>query len=233
MKIVIRDYISGFRISRIRERYGSQFFGAMYFGIYLLAIAPISLGNAEVETYVNYYILACVTMFSIYSVWTHPVGMSKLMYLCPMSEMERWDYLMKSYLLKIGVPLLTALVTSGALCAAGRINWAYAMLVFAGNAGVILCNSLLLEKRVREDLKQKKGILLSGSWDGWDTLGIITAFFWVVFLLIGVTWQSEMLSVVGIVTALIMSAIELPLTMRILRNVRKVMELTMNYEKAV
>lgn len=232
MKLVIRDYFSGFRISKIKARYGKDFFVATYWGTYLLLVAVTWMGKTDIETVLNYYILAFLTLFCMYSVWLHPVSLSKLLYLCPMSELERRDYLVKSYLFKIGVPLGIALVEIGILCVLHRINWAYAILMFASNAGIILCNSLMVEKRVRKNLEQKRGMFLSANSDGWETLGMIVSFCMVIYLLVGIQWQNKMMGISGIVTAIIILIVELPLTVRIIKRAGGVIELAMNYESA-
>ena len=58
MKMVVRDYMAAFRLSRIKERYGSNFFGMFYLGIYLVAIMPTAvLGQNGANKYIaEYYV---------------------------------------------------------------------------------------------------------------------------------------------------------------------------------
>lgn len=234
MNMVIREYLAEFRLGRMKEKYGSYLWSYFYLGFYMLTVFPIFLWSDHSEYRVGnmiiYYVLVVLMLFSFYSDMLHPIGMTKLMYLCPMSASQRRQYLLRSYWFKIAVSIGvtgTVLLVLGAL---EMINWAYAGLMFLNMVEITLCCSLMMEKRMKESLEKKKLFMLSNSIDGWETFGIVFAMLIGFFMLLSVNWQNEMTGVMGIVMAVIMLVVELPLAIRTVRRVNDVIGMAMNYE---
>ena len=232
MKMVIRDYMAAFRLSRIKERYGSNFFGMFYLGIYLVAIMPTAvLGQNGASKYIaEYYVLVCLLLFCMYSSQLHPIEMSKLLYLCPMSRQERREYLLKSYLLKIGVIFVASALGLILILNIGKLNLIYATLFLCANMGLAISSSLMNAKRIRACIDKRKSVVMSSGADGRETAAIIVSICLALFLLICVDSQEEMQGVVGVVIALVLLVVELPLVITMLKRVRPTIEQAMNYE---
>ena len=232
MKMVVRDYMEAFRVSRIKEEYGNNYFGMFYMGIYMLLIVPMAvlIQKMSDKSLAEYYILACLLLFSMYSSQVHPIGMSKLQYLCPMSRQERRDYLLKSYWLKIGVIVAVSAIVVAVLEIVGKLNPVYAILYLCAMTGVAISNSLKSAKRIRTCLDEKKSVILSSGADIRETEAVIVSICVVIFLLICVENQDDMRGMAGIVISLVMLLVELPLVITLLKRVKPTIELAMNYE---
>lgn len=232
MKRVVRDYMEAFRVSRIKEEYGNNYFGMLYMGIYMLLIVPMAVLTQRMsdKSLAEYYILACLLLFGVYSSQVHPVGMSKLQYLCPMSKQERKAYLLKSYWLKIGVIVAVSAIAVAVLEIMGKLNPVYAILYLLAMTGVAISNSLKNAKRVRTCLEEKKSVLLSSGADIREMEAVIVSIGVVFFLLICVGNQDDMQGMAGIVISLIMLFVEMPLVITLLKRVKPTIEQAMNYE---
>lgn len=232
--MIIREYLAEFRLGRMKEKYGSYLWSYFYLGFYTLTIFPIFLWSDHSEhqagNMISYYVLAVLMLFSFYSDMLHPIGMTKLMYLCPMSERQRRQYLIHSYWFKIAVSTGVTLLGLLVLGVLHLINWAYAGLMFLNIVEITLCCSLMMEKRMKESLEKKKLFMLSNSRDGWETFGIVLALLLGFFMLLSVNWQEEMIGILGIVMAIIMLAVELPIAIRTVKRVNDVIRMAMNYE---
>lgn len=232
MKRVVRDYMEAFRVSRIKEEYGNNYFGMLYMGIYMLLIVPMVVLTQRMsdKSLAEYYILACLLLFGVYSSQVHPVGMSKLQYLCPMSKQERKAYLLKSYWLKIGVIVAVSAIAVTVLEIMGKLNPVYAILYLCAMTGVAISNSLKNAKRMRTCLEEKKSVLLSSGADIREMEAVIVSIGVVFFLLICVGNQDDMQGMAGIVISMIMLFVELPLVITLLKRVKPTIEQAMNYE---
>lgn len=232
MRMVIQEYLAAFRISKIKERYGKNYFGMFYFGIYMLVSMPtLVLGqNGGNNNVVEFYGLVCLLLFCVHSSQLHPIGLSKLMYLCPMSKLERRRYLLKSYLLKIGVIFLVSVVVLTLLGFVGKLNLVYIILFLCANMGLAISNSLLNAKRIKTCVDEKRLVMMSSGADGWETAAIIVSMCVSLFLLICLECQEDMQGILGIVMSVILLVFELPLVIKILKRVRPTMEQAMNYE---
>ena len=232
MKMVVRDYMAAFRLSKIKERYGNNFFGMFYFGLYLVVIMPTTvLGQNGASKYIaEYYVLVCLLLFCMYSSQLHPIELSKLLYLCPMSRQERRDYLLKSYWFKIGMIFVVSVLGLILIGNIEKLNPVYAILFLCANMGLAISSSLMNAKRIRACIDKRKSVVMSSGADGRETAAIIVSICLALFLLICVDSQEEMQGVVGVVITLVLLVVELPLVITMLKRVRPTIEQAMNYE---
>lgn len=115
-KYIIGDFFSAFRIDRLKQNKAS--FTCICLTAYIIWMSifvnrgwsdrEIAWRNVIVEN-----ALFLPMIFSFCSVMAHPVQLTKMMYLCPMSPGERRRYIYGSYYFRIGMHML---VFAAGLC---------------------------------------------------------------------------------------------------------------------
>lgn len=110
---VIKDYFQAFRSTNWEE--GVLPCSFVIFPVYTVATI-FWQGKFADFSLVALISMLLLFVFTGYSVMRHPIRLSKLMYLSPMSREERLIYLKLSYIAKIVIPEIVALVVGCMLC---------------------------------------------------------------------------------------------------------------------
>lgn len=110
-KWVVRDYFAAFRWEKSKEwlKTGNAWWFILYFGLLFPSICGMWSSDQMVSVY---YIMALPVMFSAFSTAVHPVGLPKVMYLCPMEQERREEYVAKSYLFRMLVVVLLEMMVA-------------------------------------------------------------------------------------------------------------------------
>lgn len=104
---VVQDYIHAFRWSRMKQSY------PLWAIIYWLLFLPMLSGweqRDSVGKVMEYWLIAVPILFGFASARLFPVSIRKIMFLCPMDDVERKQYLMMGYYLKVAVTCVVELV---------------------------------------------------------------------------------------------------------------------------
>lgn len=111
---VIKDYFQAFRSTNWEE--GVLPCSFVIFPVYTVATTIFWQGKFADFSLVALISMLLLFVFTGYSAMRHPIRLSKLMYLSPMSREERLIYLKLSYIAKIVIPEIVALVVGCMLC---------------------------------------------------------------------------------------------------------------------
>lgn len=223
---VIRDYFAAFRWEKIKAGKQVVAWVNCFNFLFVLPLSWQIFSSAEATA--RFYLVMLPVIFTLFALSLYPAMLPKIMYLCPMSWEQRMEYLNKSRLVRILVPLVMLSVGVAILSGMGMVSWNFGVgvllneilfAVFAASVmnengyGALDANG----KRV-VDWDSKTGIL-----EGCMTFLVIIT----VFVYAGITWDITMpwwgsLLLIGIPTAL-----ELPIVIYFCRrwpeNVKRVL----------
>lgn len=233
MKMVIRDYFAAFRMDQIKANYaGSNLSGYWYLMACGLVILPAlqQLFARPLEVIIRFYVTAVLLLFALYAALLHPVALSKLLYLCPMSEAERRAYIRKSYGFKIGFAVGLSVLGMGVLRMFGWINGVFGLIVIAQTGAVAVCNSLVTTDRKPACGGEKESFHRCESRDGWETLAIIVSLVCIFLTMLCAVWSKDFRDITAIVAAACMVCMELPLTLMMAGRVKPALERAIHYE---
>lgn len=148
LKKIAVDYFRAYSRRGIRERWktnGGELAG-MIGMIYPLIVALFQMDSDEKII----CLLVCLPMlYNLFSLYMHPVGLCKMMYLCPMEPDERRRYIRSSYRFGILVRMSVAVIGVGA------VMMFYDCSVIAVTE--ILLNDLVLSLLIPSRKSQKEG----------------------------------------------------------------------------
>lgn len=110
LKKVVLDYMDSLRWSRIKNAHN---FSTAWFYIYMLTIFPMLLSINETLTKLGAYYLGIVPLlFGTLSVSVVHLRLPKQMFLCPLTQSERKQYVWQLFGIRLFVPLLFGIVSS-------------------------------------------------------------------------------------------------------------------------
>lgn len=233
MRMVIRDYFAAFRIDRIKAAFGSgNQFSGWWLIVYVLFIMPASLQvfAKSPDAIIRFYVTGVVLLFDMYAALLHPVSLPKLLYLCPMSEAERRDYIRKSYAFKIGFIIGLSVVVMSVLWLFGKINGIFGLVVIAETGAIAICNGIMAEARKDGCAGEKKSSDIFEGRDGWETLAIIVSIACAFFTMLYAVWMEDFWDIMSYVFVACIVCMELPLTILMIRRVKPAQERALNYE---
>lgn len=226
VKNIIREYFAAFRWRRIKESYhGSNW----WIFLYILIIVPLFSGGKTLETgksALGFYSLLLPVMFHLFTVPLHPFTMPKMMYLCPMTKQERRKYLEKSYAVKILFSLFLALLGQIILLVMGDYD------IFMTGMAFVLTTFLIFATSLQARVPGNAGDY-SKSKDRWETVTLILFLFEIVVLTDIIAPGESCSQVEKIIFLVILFAIDLPLTLKILSFWKETVEGLMHYEKRI
>lgn len=223
-KQVIRDYFSAFHWEKIKEFYKN---GGWFFFLNMTVILPmfVRIFDSAIGA-VNYYFALVPLEFAMFAAPLHPVALPKIMYLCPMSETERREYITKAFWFKFAVPVVVSGFCMSVLLALGVTDLLQAGMVLLENILVGLAFGLdgraafLGEAGFREpvikDLRDWQPIA--------GVVGAVTACF-VAFVAVGGREEGIVIMMLCVICLL-----QLPLTIKVMWYYRRIMDNALNYE---
>lgn len=233
MRRVIRDYFAAFRIDRIKAGYRSGNPFTNWFPIvYVLFVMPASLQvfTKSLDVTIRFFVTGVLLLFDLYAAPLHPISLPKLLYLCPMSETERRDYIRKSYGFKIGFPVGLSALGMAVLWIFGKINGIFGLVVIAETGAIAICGGIMGRAQKDGYAREKKPSDNFEGRDGWETLAIIVSVACAFFTMLYAVWLEDFWDIMSLVCVVCMVCMELPLTILMIRRVKPAQERALNYE---
>lgn len=231
-KRVIRDYFAAFRWEKLKA--GAKV-GNWWMFVNFLFVLPVIWKIYEREgAWLQYYLVAMPFLFSLFVISAYPAVLPKMMYLCPMSPAERKEYMNKSRIVRIVIPMCLSLIGVGGLQMLGIGHWMLGLAFLANQLQFSIVAASIINqngygaldangKRV-VDMDSKGGILMGGIL----VIALITS-----SIHAGFAWDSTIpwwgwLLLIGIPTAM-----ELPIVIWFCRHWPEAVEKALIYETAV
>lgn len=224
-KRVIRDYFVAFRWENVKKFYHD---GGWFMILYVTVVLPLIMQyfHSEKDAAVYYFILLPM-LVCIVGAPLHPVALPKIMYLCPMNETERREYICKSFWFKITFPLALNILSVSILVILKWIDGLLAVLIMIEAVLLGLVNGIDGNATLNWGGKgfQKPVIKELEMWlPAAGVIGMLQSCF-VAFLAMGEreTWTIVMWSCVVVM-------LQLPITIKVMRYYRRVMDNALNYD---
>lgn len=225
-KQVIRDYFAAFRWGKVKEYYKT---GGWSLFITMTATMPLFLRYLHTPADgLNYFFTLIPLEFVLFAAPLHPMELPKIMYLCPLSEEERREYITKSFWFKLALPLVPGIFFMSILLLLGITDFF--------QVGMVLLEMILiglvfgLDGRgafMGENGYQKPVIKELENWQPIaGMVGMLMACF-VAFLPVAggrETWET-------ILVLCLIFLLQLPLTIKVMWYYRRVVEHALNYER--
>lgn len=205
-----------------------------YWIMYIFCVMP-TIGNIfkTKETAILYFSLVVALVMSLMLVTICPMRLPKIMYLCPMEAKERRQYLITSYASKVVLSVLISSLAEIIPLVLGYITWyAAAMVVFA-TAMLSMSINMAGGDRAFQASDEKDRALKkrNSNYPLWLIGQQIYAFFYFVAAFIGIgATGGKNAPLALLVFYLILSVINLFLTLKLLRLFPGMLEILMNYE---
>lgn len=224
LKNIVREYFSAFRLGNIKASYQKN---NWWFFIYMGIILPIIIFSGGAESFrqiLAYYVLMLPVAFELFAVPLHPFALPKIMYLCPMTEQERREYLVKSYWMKVLFPCIVELVVVIGLAVTGWYNNFLLGQFFTLNTMLVLSVSLQTRTMGAE-------FNMATSKERWETAALVILLFQIIFLIAGVTEWEECSGAAKVICVGVLVLLDLPLTLKVLGFWKNTVEHMLCYER--
>ena len=237
MKMVVRDYFGAFRWTKIKECYKSSVFGNWFLVVYLFVIFPglflegREIAGDAVGLTIQYLVVMFLIAYGLFAAPLHPVGLSKLMYLCPMSEAERRKYVYQSYVFKVGFGMALTVVGVLVLIFTTGLNVAYGCFVIFAELGIVVCDGNVTKAGIRACVAEKKSIVFGATGDVVDSFALVIAVFIGFYLGAMVELNQDMDLTMTMVVACAMIVLEVPLMIYSIKKVKPTLEAAVRYER--
>ncbi len=219
---IICDYF--FTFSREKLRIYLKQFNNWWGSLYLLTIFPVLMRLLETpETAARYYAVVIPLIWAVTVPQLMPFKLTKIQYLCPLTERERKTYLTGMYCLRIAFPTLLHAAFRLPLIAAGWTNLTetcFELLFF-------ICFSICVNVNPATPKMSEKHPLRYIS--VWLILSSIYGAFCIVGYLFVITGCSRSTS---LLIGSLFLAIQLPLTIRMLFYLKHAITLSLRYENS-
>lgn len=233
MKIVVRDYFAAFRWSKIKESFGGNNSG-WWPVLYVYVLMPItSARNWErgPEHIICHICVATIVMFGAFSAPLHPIALPKLMYLCPMDESERKDYLKKSFFFKIIAGFVISVVGIALLVLFTELDIVYGAVIILAEMLYVLCSANIDGANIEKCIKEQHVSFIYGGEDVWGSVIRFISLGFALFVVLGIGWQEDFRTTFGAVFVGIMLVIEVPCVIRMLKKSMLAIEAATKYER--
>ena len=216
-KWVVRDYFAAFRWERSKEwlKNNNGWWMILYFGF--LFPACFNLWSSDKLLGV-YFLMALPVMFSAFSTAVQPMGLSKVMYLCPMEQEKRKEYIAKSYLFRMLVVILLEVLVAVLMMLLGMTDIVTACVIVANGIFWAIANSGLghqyVDALTRERLKSVTPYALGNLATGLLMLSAVSQF----SLVCVICWDNPVAWWVKWIFVAVALVFQLPLAIRLLQN---------------
>lgn len=228
-KRVIRDYFAAFRWGKLKA--GTEA-GNWWMSIQFLFVLPVIWKMYEREgAWLQYYLVVVPLLFISFVLSLYPAVLPKIMYLCPVSPKERREYMNKSRIVRIVIPMCLSLIGVVIMGSLGNCHWILMLAVYTNHlffaifaASVTQYGTLDANGKRVIDMDTKVGILQGCML----VIAIITA-----FIQAGFAWDGNTGWVAWVLLCGIPTAIELPIVIWFCRHWPEAAEKAMLYETAV
>lgn len=224
---IIRDYFAAFRWSNFKTKVANSLYMIVYFAV----IFPVIMGMYEKVQYaIIYYLIAIPTIHTVNSGCLHIMKMPKQMYLVPLSQQMKREYIVKSAIFRICFCTLF-----GAVCTLPLVIFDMCHVI----TYVVIVYNILTFALIFCGMNERYNIEEREAWPQIksDTRGIVQGIDIVIttFSLFGIAFllcQDEGMRNVYVNLIFIIPAIlfQLPLTIKHMSYWNKAVEKAMNYE---
>lgn len=206
----------------------------IFWMIYFFCIIPLIWGAFENrKAGVLYFSFAIALVLSLLLGRICPMRLPKIMYLCPMEAEERRKYLVTSYVTKVLVSVLLSCIAEAIPYALGYVTWYSALMAAFSVAMLTISTNMAGGDRVFQasDAKDRALKKRCSGYNGWMIGQQIYAIFYFIIMFLGqeMTSEENMPSIM-LVLFMILTAINLFLTLRLLTFFKGTLEVLMNYE---
>ncbi|MBQ7934480.1 MAG: hypothetical protein IJ327_06835 [Lachnospiraceae bacterium] len=227
-EMIIRDYFRAFRWSKFKDVFWQGGFWIIYMGV----IFPFCGGFTEKgEYYVTFQMIFLPCLFGFISCSLHPMELPKAMFLCPMSNGQRRDYVVQSCIFRICFTGSVGLLFTLGMIGLGLCD------VVSGVAllGNYICLALLLcgfnERKGRTEEERNRSLLehagLRSGVEIADALCIILCSFGIACVL---CWDTTPAPWVKWVFLAVVLLVECPLTAYFMKGWKAAVERAVSYE---
>ena len=227
-KWVVRDYFAAFRWEKSKEWLKNN---GWWFVFYFSFLLPSCFNMWSKGLSIGVYLtVALPFVYSVVSTGVHDKALPKVMYLCPMEQQVRKEYITRSYLFRIFVIVFLNLVAAVLLMIL-RISDVVTACMIVGN-GVFwaVASSGLgrqrLEPAVMERLKSTTPYAMGNMETGLGMVSALSQFGLVCML----CWDTPVAWWVKWIFVGVAVVLQLPLKIRLLKNWDKTMERAISYE---
>lgn len=202
--------------------------------IYALFLMTISeKGWQDKKTTILYFSFIITLFLSMLFGRICPMRLPKIMYLCPMEARERRQYLRISYVTKVVISVLLSCIVEIILFALGCVTWYSALMAIFSVAMLGISINMAGGDRAFQP-SDAKDRALKKSCSGYPLWLIgqqIYAIFYLIVIFVGqMSFREENMPWLLLVCCLVLSVINLVLTLRLLAFFQGTTEVLMNYE---
>ena len=131
-KLVWRDYWKSFKWKTVWNRMG-ELSGVIVVMVQMLTSWPLNILDLEGESRLHYYIFAFSLMFALISSMCVEIKFPKQMYLTPLTQVERREYMEKLLGLKLVIPNLVMSVVIVVMLFLKKVNIAWGGMLLLQN----------------------------------------------------------------------------------------------------
>lgn len=230
-KWVVRDYFAAFRWEKSKEWLKNS--NGWWLIIYFSLMLPVNFNMWSKGLHIGIYLIVALPfLYGVVSVAVHDKALPKVMYLCPMEQGIRKEYIARSYLFRILMITLFNLVAALLLLIMGMVDTVIAcMIVGNGTFWAVSASGLgrqRLEPAVMERLKATTPYAMGnmetalGMVSTLSQIGLVCMLYWDTPVAWWVKWIFVGVAVV----------IQLPLAIRLLKNWDMTIERAASYEES-
>lgn len=232
-KWVVRDYFTAFRGEQCKTWLKNSWWTVLYFGIFLPLISHLFDEPKHVFVY------ACIMLPLLFSIFTegwHTLALPKVMYLCPLSQEERKEYIEKSCVFRIVFHSMIGITGVLLLLVTGHCGYVEAGVAVFHSVSwtIVLCGfdrNRVLDEKYRERMRSNGAtqFMMSGMLETFSMLINACATFGFVGCL---CWNTQVYWWVKWIFVGVAVLIQLPLTIRLLKNWDLAIEHAASYEES-
>jgi len=228
-KWVVRDYFAAFRWEKSKEwlKNSNGWWLVFYFSFMLPACSRIWSSSVSTKVYL---MVVIPFIYGVFSVGIHDKALPKVMYLCPMEQKVRKEYIARSYLFRILMIVILNLVAAFFLLIMGLTDVVTACMIVGNGAFWAVAGIGLGRQRLDPAVKERLKATTSYAMGNMETgLGIVSALsqFGLVCIL---GWDTPVAWWVKWIFVGVAVVLQLPLAIRLLKNWDKTMERATSYE---
>lgn len=231
LRNIICDYLNGFRWSRIKQVYhNGGWWMYLYFFVFFPGLADF-YKNAECA--VIYYFIMFPVIFCMFASPLHPLGMPKVMYLCPMDRKQRRLYIKWTGYLHIAAVFLIGILGVLGLVIFIKIDW---LCICGIMLNVILmsifCCGINPKGFGSTAANGKRYMATNTKWGICETVGMIATMLSELYYCYVLRWNGTESTWVKLIALGFGVLVQLPLAMHYLKGWQGAVERALDYETA-
>lgn len=228
-KWVVRDYFAAFRGGKSKEGLKSAWWSIWYLGIFYPLMNDL---YEDPKCMIIYATIAIPIIFGVVSGSVHSMALPKVMYLCPLKESVRKEYIEKSCIFRIFFVSLLGTIGAMALWISGLCDGVTAGVSISNIVAWAVLSCGFDHKKIDDSLKErfntKESYMVSIIEAADTTITLISAF----GVACALCWDTPVYWWVKWIFVGVAVFLQVPLTVRLLKNWNMVVERAASYEKS-